>query len=391
MSNRPLLKLTNPNFFKKIIKYHGLTILNENDRDQQFFIEHFRDHNFLVDLNHFFSQNPSGDLMDRTGTLTLPFNYQQPKPWTVPDFNNIPSLKNVLYKRVTELTNLAQGQRLNLFWSGGIDSTLVVTAFLKYSTDLSQLRIVYSPMSMKENPHFFLMMTTINNLELYDYSGENYFHSLDGISITGDISDEITASLDESFYKKYMSVIHDPWESVFRSQDVSDNVINFSKQWFAHSGMEIKTLLEARWWFYICSKFHLFQSRANVLESSIGFFDITELEHFIAANLNKLVTDQGYHTYKQFFKDFIFEYDKNKNYNQFKTKVNSYQVGHYRAKRSYLQDQRHIAILSDNTRISTPNMPLLSETEYRAIYGDSLDYLFNRNPDANFIFYAAPL
>lgn len=384
--SKPLLTLTNAGFFKKLIKFHGLNIINDGPGEQQFYIEHFQDHNYLIDMNRFFSAGAGGDLMDRSGTLVLPFNYRQPKPWTVPDFNNIGRLDDILYQRVQHLVQLAQGQRINLFWSGGIDSTLVVTAFLKYAADLKQLRVVYSPMSMKENPHFFLMMTANQELELHDYSGENYLQDLDGMSVTGDVSDEITASLDESFYEKFGDALSYPWDSVFEHHGLSSELIDFARQWFATSGMEIKTLLQARWWFYICTKYHLYDAKANIASTSVSFFDMTELEHFVAANLDKLVGD-GYNTYKQFFKDFIFEYDKNKNYNKAKTKTNSFQVTHYRKKRLYLQDNRYIAILSDGSRIATPNLPLLSEQEYRAKYGNSLDYLFNKRALAKILFH----
>lgn len=230
------------------------------------------------------------------------------------------------------------------------------------------------------------MMTANQELELYDYSGENYLQDLDGMSVTGDISDEITASMDESFYEKFGNILHYPWDSVFEYHELSSELIDFARQWFATSGMEIKTLLEARWWFYICTKYHLYDAKANIASTSVSFFDMTDLEHFVAANLDKLVGD-GYHTYKQFFKDFIFEYDKNKNYNKSKTKTNSFQVTHYRKKRLYLQDNRYIAILSDGSRIATPNLPLLSEQEYRAKYGNSLDYLFNKRALAKILFH----
>ena len=46
-------------------------------------------------------------------------------------------------------------------------------------------------------------------------------------------------------------------------------------------------------------------------------------------------------------------------------------------KKNALNDTRWIFILSDGTRISTPNLPLLSKKELDRHYGDSLQVLFN--------------
>ena len=390
MSQKSLLALTNPVFFKKIIRYHGFNILNDDEAsksDHQYYIEHFQDHNYLVDLNQMFSKGPTGDLLDRTGTLTLPFNFEKSKPWTVPDQSIDQPLEDILELRVQQILASNQNTKFNLFWSGGIDSTTMVCAFLMYCTDVSNLRIVYSPMSMKENPHFFLTMTTIEGLELHDLSGENYFSDLRGINVTGDVADEITASLDESFFNSvgYKGLIQ-PWEDFFKQQDAGPDLIEFCKIWFARSGMDIHTLLQARWWFYNAAKYHLYHAKASVMTQTVAFFDMTELDHYVAKNLDQLVTAGGYHTYKQFFKDFIFKYDKNQNYNRTKTKTNSYQILEYRKKRLYLQDTRYIAVLSDGTKISTPNLPLLSETEYRSVHGDTLEYLFNKKALAKHLF-----
>jgi hypothetical protein len=48
----------------------------------------------------------------------------------------------------------------------------------------------------------------------------------------------------------------------------------------------------------------------------------------------------------------------------------------YAYKKTLLANQRYLLVLQDGTTITTPNLPLFSEQEFRQQYGSSLDYLF---------------
>lgn len=374
--SQPLLFLTEPTYFKKLIEYHGYTIINKNTKDQQFFIEQFQDYNYLIDINRVFAASARGDVIDRTQTLALPFNFAVTRPWAPVDFNRQLTLDQCMAERVHGLCST--GQRLNLFWSGGIDSTAVVTAFMKNCSNKHQLRIVYSPDSIKENPHFFLLLQQ-TEVELLDNSGEMYMSTLDGINVTGDVADEITASLDESFHARLgHSGLMASWKPLFYEYLQNPEFIDFCEHWFSLSGLEIKTVLDARWWFYAASKIQMYEANSAIAGgTNVSFFNTVEFEHYMAQNINKLISPDGYHTYKQEFKDYIFEFDNNARYHRNKIKTHSRQAALYRNKKIILQDTRYIAFLQDGTRISTDNMPFFSEKEYRDKYGDSLNYLFN--------------
>jgi hypothetical protein len=49
----------------------------------------------------------------------------------------------------------------------------------------------------------------------------------------------------------------------------------------------------------------------------------------------------------------------------------------YILKKIILMNLRWIMILADGTKVTAPNLPFFNETEYRKIYGQQFDYLFN--------------
>lgn len=375
---KPLVQVTDPSYFKDLLKFHGHSIINDNKNETQFYIDYFQDYNYLIDTNRFFSRNPMGDIIDRTQTVKMPVNYHVADPWIEPDLNNQKNLDECFYNRVTEFNK--KNTVINLFWSGGIDSTAIIAAFLRYNSNYSNLKIYYTVWSVKENPYFYLLLKKIKNLTLIDYAGDEYFKKLEGIGITGEPADELTASLDYSFYQKYgCEGLQKPWIDEFYNHLKNNDYIDFCVKWFKQSGIEISTILEARWWFYISTKYYAY-SNYNLItnENFDNFYNTRDFTNYWAQNLNNLISKKGYHTYKQPIKDFVFSYDKNLIYKNEKTKKTSAHVTLFRNKKNILNNQRFIAVLQDGTKISTNNLPLFSEKEYRQKYENTLDYLFNK-------------
>lgn len=376
---KPSILHTTPVYFKKILDYHKID--HTPSKASIPYINGFKEYNYLIDINSIFSNNPSGDIVDRTQTLSMPFRLHVTRPWIIPSHNDL-SLNECMTIRVNELVNV--NEKINLFWSGGIDSTAVVVAFLLNSKNISQLRILYSTLSIKENPSLFLTLKGIQQLEMVEFSGDVYLNqNLDGIFVTGDAADDLTASLDLSFYEEYgFEGCNQPWQNLFYSQTQNLDFVSFCEQYFQKSGRDIKTLLEARWWFYTNCKIQKFPALASYILQPhqplvIGFFDFYEFEHYMFWNTDGILETADYSSYKNQLKKYIFSYDNNINYLKNKTKFNSNQLSKYRNKKIALLNQNAIMLLSDGTRIQTDNLPFLSERDYRLKYQNSLDYLFD--------------
>ena len=183
--------------------------------------------------------------------------------------------------------------------------------------------------------------------------------------------------------------INTNWKDYFLSKNPDTKLIDFCEEHFLKSGRNIKTILEARWWFYASTKtqnfiadsstFTMNQLNAKVTDTS-GFFDSFDFESYVYYNLESIVDNNSYQSYKQFMKEYICAFDGNKNYFENARKHNSGQFKIYLRKKLAMLDLRWVALLEDNTAIRTKNLPLFSKKEFEQTYGNSLDYLFNE-PD----------
>jgi hypothetical protein len=374
----------NDHYLPRLFQYYGISF---EQVGRIIKVKDFVDYNYLVDINAIFSSNPKWYPVDRTGSVYHPVNWEHLNVWQAP-LDQL-TLEHALESRVKEL--IEYNQTINLYWSGGIDSTAMLTAFLKHCKNLDQLRIIYSPWSTYEHPGYIDFLRKFPGLELIDQSGEYYLNAnLDGIHITGDGGDEYNASIDESFLESHgYQTLHRNWIDFFREQGASESLITFCVEYFAKSQRPIETVLEARWWFYMICKnrsilsqsklpFFSSQNQNNFDPSKLqGFFDCSKYESYIYWNTDKIMPTSEYSSWKQHLKKYCYEFDGMETWYLVKTKFGSSQFDRYSLKKNILNDTRWIFILSDGTRISTPNMPLISKKELDLCYGDSLQVLFN--------------
>jgi len=380
----PLLVSTNNAFFQRILTYHNIQYHTAN---RLYKFKNFDSYNNMIAINEVFSKAPEFHPVDRTGLVVSPLNYDIRRPWTIPDQQL--TLDQALSRRVENLTDTQQP--VNLFWSGGVDSTTMVTAFLKHAPDKKQLRILYSPYSTYEHPDYLKFLKQFPEVELIDTSGTFYLDSqFDGIFITGEGGDELMGSLDESFFTTHgYELLFKSWKDFFYQSNSDPNFMEFCEKHFAQSGRPVDTVLEARWWFYTTCKnssilretklpYFLDYNNFN-LERLHGFFDCNEFEKYIYWNTDKIITSSKYSSWKQIFKDYCCEFDGFRDWADNKEKTGSAQLGYYTYKKIILKNLRWIMLLSDGTRVATPNLPLFNENEYRKIYGHQFDYLFNES------------
>lgn len=368
---KPLLSLINPEYFYRILDWQHKPYQMVGSLAK---VQGFDYYNNLINLNSLFSTFPAGDPVDRTQTITGPFAFEIQRPWQPPTLTN--DFDQVMAQRVANYLNTKE--KLNLCWSGGIDSSCLVAAFLKHTTHLDQLRVLYSPFSVYENQEFFeYLQKNYPTLDMLDISGDVYLETVfDGIMINGHGGDEFTASLDESFFDVVgFDGLHKPWQTLVTDPTLQE----FCKDFFALAQRPIDTVLEARWWFYACTKSQIFGPRDSAFTttaSTSAFFNFQAFEDYMWHNTDKIIAEDSYSSYKYLFKKYIHNFDHNDRFYSLARKVNSPQFTWYTQKKISLLGQQWIAYLSDGTAIRTPNLPLFSEKEFKNTYGDSLEYLF---------------
>jgi hypothetical protein len=383
MPSLPLVQSVNATYFLQFLKHKNFQptpvgkIVKVNGFDQ---------HNFLVDINLIFSQMPCWFPIDRTQTVNQPLKFNVDNVWEVPTVQY--SLDQAAYNIVKNIE--ATGEKINVFWSGGIDSTFIVNSFLKPLKSVDQLRVIYSPWSCYEHPEYMDFLKKYPTVETIDQSGEIYLDlALDGIFVTGNSGDEMHASVDQSFFETYgADAMSMPWQQFFESKNPDQNFIEFCKKYFELSGRPIDTVLEARWWFYAINKvtsitreltipFFITKDSKVPVDKIYSFFNCKDYERYIYWNINKILPTNSYSSWKQNLKDYSYEFDQCSHWYHNKIKTNSAQLQHYTEKKTFLNDTRWILILDDGTRIFTDNLPFFSAVEFDEKYSNTLDYLLN--------------
>jgi hypothetical protein len=381
MTSPKILKASWP-YFQKFLTYHGLEI-TPTYRDpsiwggDQVKISGYSEYNFLLDINYCLSSRPSGLVRDRTETVRLPFLTQHAGSWVIPD--QAPDLSTCFFNRVKCIES--RHSIVNLMWSGGIDSTAMVVAWLKFANSDTKIRILYSLDSIKENLEFFLHLQTQTRIDLKEIGGNVFYkNDLDGVEINGGAGDDITASIDQSFYDNVeWRGLQSPWRDFFWKKNPDQKFMDFCEKWFSLSGLEIDTVLAARWWFYINKMSPSGSSRIvrkSYTMSESFFADSLFTAHFYH-NIDSLIASPSWKTYKQSIKNFIYDYYPDSEYRDNKCKENSGGATIFSWKSALLNQEEEICCLSDGTSICTDNLPFLSQVEYRNKYGKQLDYLFN--------------
>jgi len=380
MTQPKILKTTWP-YFQKLLQYHGLeftpTYANPSIWGGDLLkFPGFNEYNFLADINLCFSSRPSGLLRDCTDTVKFPFLTQSAGTWQIP--THAPDLETCFFNRVKNIE--ADNPIVNLMWSGGIDSTAMVVSWLKFANKDTKIRVLYSIDSIKENPGLFLHLRTLPGIELAEMGGTVFYkNTFDGVEIHGSAGDFLTASVDESFFKEYeWWGLNSPWQDMFWKKNPNQNFMDFCEKWFALSGLDINTVLEARWWFYFNKMAPASPPRivTNTHDMAISFFDYSSFKEYFYHNINSLFASTSWKSYKQSLKNFIYEYHDNADYRDNKCKENSGGATIFYMKKLLLTSKEEICTLSDGTSIRTKNMPFLSQYEYRQQYGHQLDYLF---------------
>lgn len=374
MHNPPKIYRTG-RYFRCLLDYYNIDYIAVNAMQYKF--PTFKEYNYLVDLNKLFSNNPSGDITDRTQTISMPYKMAVIRPWSVPT-SYLP-LDQVFEHRIRELEQ--QVDKINIFWSGGIDSTSIVTAVLKHG-DLKKYRIIHTPGSIVENTSFYLLLLT-TGLELINFSdGNDTTKHLDGIFVTGAGGDGLMASLDESFVDKVgYKELFQPWQNYFRKCTNDLDFLNFCEEFFKLSGFNVTTLLEARWWYYTSCKLQKFPAAASdlVYDHQVlvnGFFDTAEFESYNYFNINRLMPTANYTSYKQDLKDYIFAFHPDAVYHKHKTKSIGTQLKNCNNKRMALTNSDYLMMLDNGERVRLPLLPFFGWNDFQDMYGNRFDYLF---------------
>lgn len=305
----------------------------------------------------------------RQGTFTTPWGATTSKLYAPPALIYInDKFDDIVNDRAVELNQIAKDQKKKILiqWSGGIDSTLVLSAFIKNlsAQDLENVSVVMTVYSILENYDFYTtqIKNKINCIPWLNIVITDDFlkHNM---LLHGDPADALLGP-SVSMYEKLMPdnrhllPFKDNTDLIAKSIDAKK--INLIKQlaipgfsrWYTEkitnnllevAPEHIRTIADWWWWHYFNFKWQFSLTRpftrrrvdgseyepisdANLQDYvDTAFFNTARFQQWSYSNLPTLVgNDIANH--KRQAKEYIFELDKNQTYRDYKIKTESMPV-----------------------------------------------------------------
>lgn len=235
-----------------------------------------------------------------------------------PKGNSIQSFNDIMIERASYFAELClkENKLCYVLWSGGCDSTAVVSAFLASNKDLSFLRVIYTNSSIIEYKEFynFLIQNNIKMELVYasDIFLKAYTYAFEGnVVLTGFPADQLFGSIIGQSYPKDTTKTH--WTE-YLNKDIANQQYEAA---FKHYGIPVKTIAEFLWfnnfalkWDYVCYP-ALWMSNIHH-KNIIPFYNTKDFEDWSVSNYDILhkYDQKDYKKYKIQIKDFIYSITK---------------------------------------------------------------------------------
>lgn len=268
-----------------------------------------------------------------------------------PELHNRPviTFKEVTDRRAMEIAEMVEARPdmpVLAYWSGGIDSTLLLSAILKHWPQhlLDRLKIKLSNASYVENPRFFTDIIKTSGIEYGQFKEYNYSNA---IILHGDPADALwiggnVLTFNVHYNADYDSKLTTNKDAVLRyfadktDMDHADWLYNQLLETANISSYPLDTVGDLFWWLIFNYNYpmmtlkHFGEAPTPAYEpfkkNFILWFDTIEYQAWsVQAQYHQLDVkfDGSIRSYKMPAKEYIYEFDKNQYYRDFKTKVHS--------------------------------------------------------------------
>lgn len=290
--------------------------------------------------------NPWISLSDRTGTLNIPgVPILNNSP--IPEIGQVETFDTCSYRRIDAVVRQfkeSNKEKLVLLYSGGIDSTLIVSLLIshpEWAKIKDHVLLAFNEDSQLENPEFF---TDI----ILPYFGHNLISSTNFYSIvtnpeylcvTGECADNLFGSLTLKSYmdftRDYRS-IHTPWETesliwlLDKVEDHRDEREQMLYDLVNAAPISIESNHDFLWWLNYAMKWQAVKYRMSMhsptaeqaeymASNVINFFDSEDYQRWALYSKEEKVGSR-WNTYKLPAKKLIHEIWPNDAYFKYKTK-----------------------------------------------------------------------
>lgn len=314
-----------------------------------------------INIDKFLMGTPT--IIPRSGTFTIPWQIKSPYKFNIPDFSvtENDTIDYLIDKRGQEMYTVAkqQNKKIILLWSGGVDSTAVLVSLLKAipaNEQADMLTICANPDSVLENFSFYRQFIS-NRLQLVHTLNLNFGDNIlnENLVLHGEPGDLLACPNWKLYYDliknnkhnlpyannltllyKCHTVPNYPLTCKWYVDKVNANVVESAPEdittiadWFYWYGINL------RWQSLVWSPFCSPSMRSDHYSpiSKINtenyynniFLNADYLQRWFYQHRREIFLDGTGKNfmYKYFFKNYIYQFDKNQSYFDNKVKVSS--------------------------------------------------------------------
>ncbi len=272
-------------------------------------------------------------LIDRTETLDAGIEFEVLDP--LKDFSETEkSFSAICAERAETICqkSFEENRKIQLLWSGGIDSTLALVSIfreLEKRDSLHHLEVLLSNESIAEYPAFFRdvieqkLKYVLFAPPIYDFLDERK------IVVTGEHGDQLFGS-DKAHHFINTGQAFRPFEEILPfviarklgSTESVDAIISYLTPQIERSPVKIKTLFDFLWWMNFSLKwqhvslrmFYADETRRFSLDKNfVHFFSAKDFQAWSISN-HDLKIKKTWKSYKYIAKECIFDFHKDENY-----------------------------------------------------------------------------
>ena len=285
-------------------------------------------------------------------------------PWSIHTLSPIPNIDQGCADFTTVMDSIVSdycvkiencNKQVYINWSGGIDSTAIVVAFLKNANRavLEKITVLCNSNSINENPYFYyrFIEPVFNVAETYSVSiNEDNYNDL--IMLDGEFGDQCFYGHDYIYQlalSKQFDLLRGPWKDSIehcvikesRNSIADDNTVKFAMELIVesigYSPIEIVSLYDFLWWTQFNFKWN--ENAVRKLSMFTGNLSPNKREYFYKNNIlrvfdNPLMQQWSMLTVvrracmleydiKYDVKKYIYKFDHNDLYFAHRTKIHS--------------------------------------------------------------------
>lgn len=298
----------------------------------------------------------NGAMVDRTNTISTPFNTKTIEWLSMPtlESNFTKTLEQCCHEYARDIINQAilENKTITMMWSGGIDSTCMMSSFLSIANpdELTKITVLLNKDSILENTEFY-QNHLIGKIKCKDSNTWPSHINPSIIFLTGEGGDQLgwfgfTRYSELAFNELGWNFLKLPatsdniikcLERVGQTKEVStvcyERVIDPLQK---SAVVDVNTVSQSLWWTIFCIKWQNVYLRimnnlldthnvtTEYMQSNFKmFYQSDDIQRWVMCNNETMLWVKKFKDIKRPLKEIIYNFDRNKNYLENKVKLGS--------------------------------------------------------------------